>query len=304
MTETNAAAEADETMDAALRAAIAPLQVRAERTLVLLGETWQGAAPLPEAMNYAVLGGGKRLRPVITMAASLAAGGTLEDAERLGGALELVHAYSLVHDDLPAMDDDTERRGKPTVHVAYGEANAILVGDALLTHAFEAIADAPLNAETRIAAVRTLAQAAGAAGMVGGQVRDIAMSSPDESSLLRMHAEKTGALFVAACKLGATAAQASNEVREALIAFGHAFGTAFQIGDDLVDALEPTEDAHEANVNLAVVLGTEVAHQRVLQHCVTAREALERLPGSTSVLNVLVDWVAHRAGDAVARAAQ
>lgn len=193
---------------------------------------------LIEAMNYAVLSGGKRMRPVMAAAACAAVGGEREAASAGACAVELVHAYSLVHDDLPAMDDDHERRGKPTVHVEFGEANAILVGDALLTHAFALLGGAPeLDAGKRAASVVVLSQHAGVHGMVGGQARDLALGQAiDRIELLEeVHAEKTGGLYAAAAALGAIAGGADPATVERLERFGLAFGIAFQHADDVLD---------------------------------------------------------------------
>lgn len=304
MSRPTGGADADAAMEAALREAIDAHRLHAERVLDRVSERWDGPAPLPEAMRYAVLGGGKRLRPVMTLAACAAAGGDPDMAEAPAAALELIHAYSLVHDDLPAMDDDQERRGKPTVHVAFGEANAILVGDALLTDAFAVVAeDDRLSADQRVRCVATLAEAAGARGMVGGQVRDMAMGDADETELLAMHAQKTGALFVAACRLGAICAGAGSELIEGLAAYGAAFGEAFQIGDDMVDLLDlDADDEHEASVNLAVLLGPEGAAARVADATRRAEEALAAVPGPSGTLATLTRWADQRAADALARA--
>jgi geranylgeranyl pyrophosphate synthase len=189
-------------------------------------------------MRYALLSGGKRMRPAVLLAACEAAGGERSQARAGACALEMIHAYSLVHDDLPAMDDDSERRGKPTVHVRFGEANAILIGDALLTHAFAVLAGAAeLDAAQRVASVATLARHAGVFGMVGGQARDLALGQAiDEIELLeRVHAEKTGALYAAAGALGAIAAGSTPEVIADLEAYGLDFGVAFQHADDVLD---------------------------------------------------------------------
>jgi geranylgeranyl pyrophosphate synthase len=185
---------------------------------------------LKEGMRYAVLQGGKRMRPLVIIAACEAAGGAAEAALPACCALEMVHAYSLVHDDLPAMDNDLERRGQPTVHVAFGHAEAILIGDALLTCAFSALvrgADAvpPGNI---VAAVRTLAHHAGVDGMVGGQARDLA-------ALEQVHALKTGALYAASGALGALYAGAGEATVRDLEAWGLKFGVAFQHADDVLD---------------------------------------------------------------------
>ena len=193
-----------------------------------------GEARLIEAMRYAVLGGGKRLRPYLLMEAARLFG-VAEEA-----ALECVHGYSLVHDDLPAMDDDKLRRGRPTVHIAFGEATAILAGDALLTLAFEILSRPSVHqdASVRVELVALLAQAAGTHGMVGGQALDLAAEGRSVSAMevSRMQAMKTGALFAFACDAGAVLGRADPVAREALAAYAAAFGQAFQLADDLLDA--------------------------------------------------------------------
>jgi geranylgeranyl pyrophosphate synthase len=193
----------------------------------------ESPAILHEAMRYAVFSGGKRLRPALVFAAAQACKLAPEQAAPLAAAVELVHTYSLVHDDLPAMDDDDLRRGRPTVHVKFGEANAILVGDALLAAAFEELA----RAEVPIAVVGRLAHAAGSRALVGGQVDDLAFQ-PDgaDAALVRsIHERKTAALFrFSVWAPGATARRPPREL-EALDAFGLAYGLAFQLVDDLLD---------------------------------------------------------------------
>lgn len=194
---------------------------------------------LKEGMRYAVLQGGKRMRPLLVIAACEAAGGSVEQALPACCALELVHAYSLVHDDLPAMDNDVERRGKPTVHVAFGEANAILIGDALITLAFELLARGTEGvARAAMAdAVAILARHAGIGGMVGGQAEDLALGQDigDIQVLERVHALKTGGLYAAAAALGALCAGADSERVKQLERLGLAFGIAFQHADDILD---------------------------------------------------------------------
>jgi len=194
---------------------------------------------LHRAMRHAVLLGGKRMRPLLVYA-----GGALFDAapETLDApacAVELIHAYSLVHDDLPAMDDDALRRGQPTVHVAFDEATAILAGDALQSLAFAVLADAPAAAEVRVALLRTLAEAAGVAGMCGGQALDIDATGRGErlslSALERLHALKTGALIRAAVRMGALCGGADADALAALDRYAHALGLAFQVRDDILD---------------------------------------------------------------------
>jgi len=196
---------------------------------------------LHKAMRYAVLGGGKRLRPVLVYAVGTALGAKPERLDSAAAAVEIIHAYSLVHDDLPAMDDDALRRGRPTCHVAFGEAMAILAGDALQALAFEVLAgDAVLDASPalHVEMLRTLAAACGAHGMAGGQAFDLAAVgktlSPQE--LERMHVYKTGALIRASTRLGALAAGCSDgQTLDALDRYGHAIGLAFQIRDDILD---------------------------------------------------------------------
>ena len=192
---------------------------------------------LREAMRYAVLGGGKRLRPIVCIVACRAAGGLPERALPAACAVELLHAYTLVHDDLPAMDDDVLRRGQPTVHVAFGEANAILVGDALLTAAFGALGALESGPAE---AARVLAERAGARWLLGGQARDVAAGTPDGiAELERIHEGKTGALFSAAAELGAIAAGADGPTRARLARWGMALGVAFQYTDDQADGDHP-----------------------------------------------------------------
>jgi geranylgeranyl pyrophosphate synthase len=199
---------------------------------------------LREAMRYAVLNGGKRMRPILTIAACEAAGGSVERALPAACAIEMVHAYSLVHDDLPAMDDDHERRGKPTVHVAFGEDKAILVGDGLLTLAFEVLAFGVPGHRTqgRVAeAVVKLAKHAGIDGMVGGQGMDLVAGQDirDLELLEAVHAKKTGGLYAASGAMGALLAGAEDDVVERLERWGLNFGIAFQHADDVLDDDQP-----------------------------------------------------------------
>jgi farnesyl diphosphate synthase len=192
---------------------------------------------LHAAMRYAALGGGKRMRPLLVYAAGTAFGASLDALDAPAAAVELIHAYSLVHDDLPAMDDDALRRGRPTVHVAYDEATAILVGDALQTLAFEVLADADAPAATRIELVRTLAHASGAHGMCGGQALDLDAVGRrlDPDALRAMHAAKTGALIRAAVRMGALVASVDAGTQARLDDYADALGLAFQIRDDILD---------------------------------------------------------------------
>tara|TARA_R110002110_G_scaffold79145_1_gene207038 strand:- start:13624 stop:14529 length:906 start_codon:yes stop_codon:yes gene_type:complete len=193
-----------------------------------------------EAMRYAVLGGGKRFRPFLVCQSALLCGVGSEAALRVAAAAECVHIYSLVHDDLPCMDDDDLRHGAPTLHRAYDEATAVLAGDALLTFAFEILADPETHerARVRIELVRRLALAAGAHGMVGGQIIDLMSEGKalDMLGVTRLQQLKTGALISFCCEAGAVLGRASPEVLHALRAYAHDMGLAYQIADDLLDA--------------------------------------------------------------------
>ena len=192
-----------------------------------------------EAMRYSLLAGGKRIRPVLVLEFCRLCGGTWEHALDFAAAIEMVHTYSLIHDDLPCMDNDDYRRGRLTNHKVYGEAQAVLAGDGLLTAAFSTIARADAPAEVRIEIVRTLAECAGEEGMVGGQVLDMAGEGKTLTGeeLLAIHSRKTGALIVAACTMGVLAAQGSEAQLRAATDFANALGLAFQIRDDMLDVL-------------------------------------------------------------------
>ena len=210
---------------------------------------------LAEAMHYAAIGPGKRLRPAVVIAAAEACGGTREAALPAASAIEMLHAYTLVHDDLPAMDDDDERRGRPTVHVAFGEAIAILAGDGLLTQAFETLAELGPHAG---AAVAVLARRAGARELLAGQAIDLTATRTELSTLPaveRLHAAKTGALFAAAAELGAIAAGADAATAAALGRYGLAIGIAFQHADDRDDG--EFGDLAEQATDRIRVLGAE-----------------------------------------------
>ncbi len=243
------------------------------------------AAPLPEAMRHATLGGGKRLRPLLVLAACHAAGGDAADALPAALAIEMLHTYSLIHDDLPAMDDDELRRGRPTVHVKYGEATAILAGDALQTRAFEVLAGAALPSERVVAQVRTLARAAGVDGMAGGQQLDLlaegAPAAPEQVATI--HQRKTGALFAAALELGAEGAGAPQRLLLALRRIGESLGLAFQIQDDLLDQTGATAD-------LGKTSGKDAASRKATWPAAVGREASEKTV--RELLNEVVSEIA------------
>jgi farnesyl diphosphate synthase len=239
----------------------------------------QAVERLVEAMRYAALGGGKRLRPFLVVECASLCGIPDENALNTAAALECVHCYSLVHDDLPAMDDDDLRRGRPTVHRAFDEATAILAGDALLTLAFEIMADPATHtdADVRSELVLGLARASGMTGMVGGQTLDLEAekkpASLGETEILSLQALKTGALITFACEAGAILAQANSAHRVALRNYGEALGVAFQLADDLLDvegnealvgkAVAKDKDAGKAT--LVELIGVDAARERLHQ---------------------------------------
>ncbi|MBI1953726.1 MAG: polyprenyl synthetase family protein [Candidatus Omnitrophica bacterium] len=190
-----------------------------------------------QAMRYSVLGEGKRIRPILALAACEAAGGKARQALPAACALELIHAYSLVHDDLPAMDDDDFRRGKPSCHKRFGEAIGILAGDALLTHSFLLLSQGPLAPSARVQIIREVSQAIGTQGMIGGQVADVISENGARAAQIeKIHAMKTGALIAASVRVGALCAGASAKRFKALSGYGSRVGLVFQLVDDLLDS--------------------------------------------------------------------
>lgn len=212
---------------------------------------------LHAAMRYAVFSGGKRLRPIICLAACEAAGGEKEQALKAAAAIELLHAYTLVHDDLPSMDDDKTRRGMPTCHIKFGTANAILAGDALQALAFGSLAEAEARAPyTSTNLVSELAYASGSLGVVGGQYEDLAArgSDPGHEKIEFIHQHKTADLFRASARIGAMAAGASLESLDALTSYGNHLGLAFQLADDILDG-ENREDVEKVKERVAILIG-------------------------------------------------
>lgn len=214
------------------------------RLTELLPKCLNGQDEVVEAMKYSLVNGGKRLRPVLCLEFAKACGGDRFDALDFACAVEYIHTYSLIHDDLPCMDDDDMRRGKPSCHKQFGEATALLAGDALLTNAFQIVAGAELDASKIAIACGLLAQNAGVQGMVGGQVIDLKYESetPDLRQLLAVHRLKTGALISAACLLGCIAAGADDKKISAASAFAYDLGVAFQIKDDILDVTGSSEE--------------------------------------------------------------
>ncbi|WNR42548.1 polyprenyl synthetase family protein [Paenibacillus roseipurpureus] len=253
-----------------------------------LPAAWDVPSSLRESMDYSLMAGGKRLRPIMVLAAAEALGGSLEAAMPIAIAIELVHTYSLVHDDLPAMDNDDYRRGKLTNHKVYGEAMAILAGDALLTHAFYSITQAHkkhgAQADRVLAITEELAVLAGARGMVGGQAADMlgeqGLTKLEE--LTYIHTHKTSDLIVFSLRAGGHIAGATDEQLEALSKFGHALGLAFQIQDDILDIIgdekklgKPVKsDEKQMKVTFPYFIGMEASEQRVHELTQQAKDAL------------------------------
>jgi geranylgeranyl diphosphate synthase type II len=275
-----------------------------------------GAPPaLAGAMSYSLIAPGKRLRPLLTMMACEAVGGSPAGGLPAACAVEMVHTYSLVHDDLPAMDDDDLRRGRPTCHKQYGEALAVLAGDALLTGAFQVLAEG-YPPRTAAVSIAELATAAGSAGMVGGQVLDLSaegkvpMNGPPRTAddLEGIHRRKTGALFLAALRLGLFAAQGERpagpdpKAREALDQFGRAFGLAFQIGDDVLDVQGSSDragkrvgkDAARGKLTFPGLLGVDESRRRARELYAEAVAALEGLGPRAKPLADLAKYVTDR----------
>jgi geranylgeranyl diphosphate synthase type II len=248
-----------------------------------------GNAPprLIEAMRYSLLAPGKRLRPRLVMMACRAVGGDSATALPAAGAVEMVHTYSLIHDDLPCMDDDDLRRGRPTCHKVFGDALAVLAGDALLTLAFQVLADHyPAHIASKSCA--ELARGAGAGGMVGGQVLDLAWERRSDGGvgeLEAVHAGKTGALFRACLKIGGLVGNADESALNALDEYGRAFGLMFQITDDLIDVEGNSgdtgkrvgKDADRGKLTYPGLLGVEASRERARELCRVAERSVEPL---------------------------
>jgi farnesyl diphosphate synthase len=268
---------------------------------------------LLEAMRYAVLSGGKRIRPFFVVETARLFGVTPQQAMMTAAAVECVHAYSLIHDDLPAMDNDAVRRGRPTTHKAYDEATAILAGDALLTFAFDLLSrpQTHADAEIRIALVAELSRAAGLGGMVGGQSLDLAaegrfgkvpQGAITEEAIIMLEAMKTGALIRAACGMGAILGKASPGARKAVDSYGYALGQAFQIADDLLDlegdpktvGKKTKKDAAAGKATFIGILGVEGARARLASLVGTAEAALDEFGDGAAMLRAAAHFVAER----------
>ena len=261
---------------------------------------------LIEAMRYAVLDGGKRIRPFLTVSSADLFNVETERSLRVAAAIEMVHCYSLVHDDLPAMDDDELRRGQPTCHVKYGEATAILAGDALLTRAFEVLADDKTHPDPHVRSdlVMALSRAAGSAGMVGGQMLDLIAEESDLNmpEITRLQRMKTGMLIAVSCEAGAVLGKATQGASHALHAYAHDLGLAFQIADDLLDVEgdEKTvgkmtgKDEEAGKATFVSLLGVERAREQAQMLVAQACEHLDLFGEKADSLKNMARFVVDR----------
>lgn len=261
---------------------------------------------LQDAMRYAALAGGKRLRPFLVVEAAKLFHVSPSSAFRVAAAVEMVHTYSLIHDDLPAMDNSMLRRGQNTVHVEFDEATAILAGDALLTRAFEVLADPQVHGDpqVRIDLVREMAEASGPVGMCGGQMLDIIAERADYDigSITRLQRMKTGALIAFSCTAGAILGKAPQALREALQAYAHDLGLAFQIADDLLDAESTTEelgkdagkDEDAGKATFVSILGADRARDQAYMLARQAADHLQPFAEKASLLRDVAAFVVKR----------
>lgn len=253
--------------------------------LSFIPDAKDGQYSVVEAMEYSLENGGKRIRPVLALEFARACGGSRDDCLPLACSLEYVHTYSLIHDDLPCMDNDDLRRGKPSCHKKFDEATALLAGDALLTHAFEIVADSDISDDKKVMIVSLLAQNSGVSGMIGGQVIDLLFEqgNPTLRELLTVYKLKTGALISAACLIGCISAGASDEQLSAASKFAYSLGIAFQIQDDILDIIGDEEklgkpvgsDAENSKTTYASIVGIDKAKTDVERLTQSAVEQLE-----------------------------
>jgi len=263
---------------------------------------------LHKAMRYSLFAGGKRLRPILLLASCDAIGGRTDEALPAACAVEMIHTYSLIHDDLPAMDDDDFRRGRPTNHRVFGEAGAILAGDALLTQAFLILSDSERNGgllpEEALRAVHLLARAAGSMGMVGGQMVDMESEgkSVDVPTLEYIHTHKTGAMILASVQIGGIIGKAGQKAGEALTRYGEAVGLAFQIADDILDVVGEQDrigkdvgsDQNRGKATYPGLLGMEHSRERAMELSVLAVRALEPLGAAADPLREIAEFAVSR----------
>ncbi|MFW6266746.1 MAG: polyprenyl synthetase family protein [Halanaerobium sp.] len=259
------------------------------------------APQLTEAMKYTLLSGGKRVRPVLSLLTAELMAGNYQAALKAGSALEMIHSYSLIHDDLPAMDDDQLRRGKKTNHLVFGEAVAILAGDALLTYAFEILSELKIEAESKIKIIANTAKFSGYQGMVGGQVLDLAAENRELSltEMQEVHRAKTGALIKAAVLNGLYCSDYTAEEEKALLNYAEHIGVLFQIIDDLLDQTGETEKmgkvvGRDEELNKSTypkLMGIEAAREAALEHAEKAKKALNLFGAKAVYLKDLVDYI-------------
>ena len=262
---------------------------------------------LIDAMAYSLLSGGKRLRPILALAACAAVNGDTEDALFSACSIECIHAYSLIHDDLPGMDDDELRRGKPTNHIVYGVGMATLAGDGLQAQAFENISNYWLQKqkpEIGLKVVSELALGAGNHGMVVGQAQDLLCEgkSIDRQNMEYIHANKTGALITASVRIGAVIGEATEQQLEALTSYGKHIGLAFQITDDILDVVGDADvigkpvgsDEKNSKATYPAMVGLEASKKLAEEQCRLAKEAIFDLPGDKDVLNYIADYILKR----------
>lgn len=289
------------------RMANAAKRVEAELKAVLSDKIRDSEIARPEhlmaAMRHGSLNGGKRLRPFLVMESARIFDGNETAALRVATALECIHCYSLVHDDLPAMDDDDLRRGQPTVHIAFDEATAILAGDGLLTLAFDIIAsdETPLDAAAKIKLISELAQAAGLGGMVGGQALDLAAEKKnlDEADILTLQQMKTGALIRFACQAGAIVGNADQLSYARMTTFGQIAGQAFQLADDLLDVTSDSQtmgkgtgkDADAGKATLVGLHSVKWAQQQLKQLARDASKTLDDMSCETEILKQTAQYI-------------
>lgn len=278
-----------------------------EKYLAVCLDAYSIPQRLKASMLYSLQAGGKRMRPVLCMSTAALCGLSSKLILPFAAAIEMIHTYSLIHDDLPAMDDDDLRRGKPSNHKAFDEATAILAGDALLTDAFLVACRSSVPAEFLLEAIRELARAAGSAGMVGGQQEDISASHTVHMGLDRlraMHARKTGALLRASCLCGAILAGTDRAVCEAIAAYGESLGVAFQIADDILDVVADTatlgkpagSDSAHGKQTYPALLGLSKSRRLARQHAHEAQEALQNFEGpEADFLRALASYTVERA---------
>lgn len=279
------------------------LRVEVDRYLESLG--FSGSAEtrgLDEAMRYSLLAGGKRIRPVLCLATGRSLGRPTSELLPAAAAIEMVHTYSLVHDDLPAMDDDDLRRGLPTAHVEFGEAVAILSGDALFAEAIALLAVGPWPAEQILDATRTLAAAAGVEGMVGGQFLDVTAGAIDPEGLLRLHGLKTGALIRASVEIALAVSGVPDEGRADYREFASEVGILFQIVDDILDVTgtaaetgktEGSDERH-GKITYVTLHGLDEARRLAAESHGRALESLSRVDGETESLEAVADYIHDR----------